>query len=60
MLAVPKPGSRSEWLLHCDGGIHYVWPCKYEAKGAALVLVVVFAIAAHISRKQNEAAKHHY
>ena len=57
MLTVPNPGSRNEWPAHCDGGIHYVWPCKF---GAELALVVVFAIAAHIPCKQNKAAKQHH
>jgi len=57
MLTVPNPGSRSEWPAHCDRGIHYVWPCKF---GAELALVVVSTIAAHIPRKQNEAAKQHH
>jgi hypothetical protein len=56
MLMVPNPGSRNEWPAHCDGGIHYVWPCKL---GAELALVIVFAIAALIPRKQNKAAKQH-
>jgi hypothetical protein len=55
MLMVPNPGSRSEWPAHCDRGIHYVWPCKF-----GVVRVVVSTIAAHILRKQNEAAKQHY
>src|SRR5262245_27553879 len=53
MLTVPNPSSRSERPAHCDGGIHYVWPCKLEA----LVLVMVFAIAAHIPHKQNKATE---
>src|SRR5262245_52859929 len=57
MLAVPKPGSRNRWPVHCEGGIHYVWPFKFERKPA---FVIVWAIAAHISRKQNKAAKQHY
>jgi hypothetical protein len=57
MLTVPNPGSRSEWPAHCDRGIHYVWPCKF---GVELLLVVVSTIAAHIPRKQNEAAKQHH
>ena len=56
MLTVPNPGSRSEWPAHCARGIHYVWPCKL---GAELALVIVFAIVAHIPRKQNKAAKQH-
>src|SRR5260370_35038036 len=56
MLMSPNPGSRNEWPAHCDGGIHYVWPFKL---GAELALVIVFAIAAHIPRKQNKAAKQH-
>lgn len=55
MLMVPNPGSRSEWPAHCDRGIHYVWPCKF-----GVVRVVVSTIAAHILRKQNEAAKQHH
>jgi hypothetical protein len=55
-LMVPNPVSRNEWPPHCDGGIHYVWPCKL---GAELALVIVFAIAAYIPRKQNKAAKQH-
>ena len=60
VLTVPNPGSRSDWPAHCDGGIHYVWPCKLGAEGSALVLVVVFAVAAHISHKQNKATKQHH
>ena len=56
MPTVPNPGSRNEWPAHCDGGIHYVWPCKF---GAELAIVVGFAVAAHIPRKQNKAAKLH-
>jgi hypothetical protein len=29
MLTVPNPGSRNGWPVHCDGGIHYVWPFKF-------------------------------
>ncbi len=50
LLTAPNPSSRSEWPAHCDGGIHYVWPRKL---GAELVFVFVFAIAAHIPRKQK-------
>jgi len=57
MLTAPNPSSRSEWPAHCDGGIHYVWPRKL---GAELVFVFVFAIAAHIPRKQKTAPKQHY
>ncbi|PYI95720.1 MAG: hypothetical protein DME98_15515 [Verrucomicrobia bacterium] len=57
MLMVPNPGTRNEWPAHCDEGTHYVWPFKF---GAQLALVIVFAIAAHIPRKQNKAAKQHY
>jgi len=57
MLTVPNPGARNEWPAHCDGGIHYIWPFKF---GAELVLVIVLAIAAHIPRKQNKAAKQHH
>src|SRR5260370_39414411 len=66
MLMVPNPGSRNEWPAHCDGGIHYLWPfkfgihCVWPCKlGAELAIVIVFAIAAHIPRKQNKAAKLH-
>ena len=55
--AVPNPGARNEWPAHCDGGIHYIWPFKF---GAELALVIVLAIAAHIPRKQNKAAKQHH
>src|SRR5437899_5088533 len=57
MLTVPNPGARNEWPAHCDGGIHYKWPFKF---GAELALVIVLAIAAHIPRKQNKAAKQHH
>jgi hypothetical protein len=61
MLTVPNPGSHSEWPAYCNGGIHYVWPCKLGAEGAAPVLVGLFAaIAAHIPHKQNKATKQHY
>src|SRR4030095_5956075 len=56
MLTMPNPGVRNEWPAHCDGGIHYIWPFKF---GFELVLVIVLAIAAHIPRKQNKAAKQH-
>src|SRR5262249_10990600 len=56
MLTVPNPGSRSEWPTHCEGGIHYVWPCKL---GAELALVIFFVIAAHVLRKWNKAARQH-
>jgi hypothetical protein len=57
MLTVPNPGARNERPAHCDGGIHYIWPFKF---GAKLTLVIVLAIAAHIPRKQNKAAKQDY
>jgi len=53
-LTAPNPGARNEWPAHWDGGIHYIWPFKF---GVELVLVIVLAIAAHILRKQNKAAK---
>jgi hypothetical protein len=57
MLTVPNPGSPNEWPMHWAEGIHYVWPGKY---GAELAFVIVFAIAAHVSRKQNKAANQHH
>src|SRR6266511_6183136 len=55
VLMVPNPGSRNERPAHCDEGTHYVWPFKFVAH-----LEIVFAIAAHIPRKQNKAVKQHY
>jgi len=57
MLTVPNPSARNEWPAHCYGGIHYIWPFKF---GAELALVIVLAIAAHIPRKQNKAARQHH
>jgi hypothetical protein len=57
MLTVPNPCARSEWPAHCDGEIHYVWPFKF---GAGLAFVIILAIAAHIPRKQNKAVKQHH
>ena len=57
MLTLPNPSSRNEWPAHCEGGIHYVWPRNW---GAELVLVIVFAIAAHILQKQTKAAKQYH
>jgi hypothetical protein len=57
MLTLPNPSSRNEWPAHCEGGIHYVWPRNW---GADLVLVIVFAIAAHILQKQTKAAKQYH
>jgi hypothetical protein len=47
---------RNGWPVHCEGGIHYVWPCKLVAE---LALVIFFAIAAHVLRKRNKAAGQH-
>ena len=30
MLMEPNPCCRNEWPVHCDEGIHYVWPFKLE------------------------------
>ena len=57
MLAVPNPCSRSEWSVHCEEGIHDVRPFKFQR---TLVNVVVWTIAAHVSRNKNEAAKQHH
>jgi len=57
MLAVPNPGSRNEWPVHCEGGIHHVWPFKFETEP---VNVIVWSIASHMPRKYNNAAKQHY
>jgi len=57
MLAVPNPGSRNGWPVHCDGGIHYVWPFKFEVE---LVNVIVWAIATHSPCKYNRAARQHH
>jgi hypothetical protein len=57
MLMVPNPGSQNEWPVHCDRGIHCVWPFNL---GAGLAIVVVFPITAHIPRRQNKPAKQHY
>ena len=57
MLTVPNPGSRNEWPSHCDGGIHYVWPCNF---GPDPAIVIVLALAAHLPRKQNKAAKQYH
>src|SRR5262249_5876117 len=57
MLAVPNPGSRNEWSVHCEEGIHHVRPFKFQR---TLVNVVVWTIAAHVSRNKNEAAKQHH
>jgi len=54
MLAMPNPGSGHEWPVHGDRGIHHVWPFKFEAE---LANVIVCAIAAHIPRKYNDAAR---
>ena len=60
MLMVPNPGSRNRWPVHCDRGIHLVWPFKLGAE-LGLVIVSVSAIAdAHIPRNQNRAAKQHH
>ena len=56
MLTVPSPGARNEWPVYCVGGIHYVWPFRF---GEEVALVMVFALTAHIPRKQNKAAKLH-
>jgi len=57
MLMVPNPGRRNQWPVHCDGGIHYVWPFNI---GAWLAVVIAFAIAAQMPGKQNKAAQQHY
>jgi hypothetical protein len=57
MLMVPNPGRRNEWPVHCDGGIHYIWPFNL---GAGVAVVIAFAIAADIPRKQNKAAQQHH
>ena len=56
MLMEPNPCRRNEWPVHCDEGIHYVWPLKL---GAGLAVVIAFAITAHIPRKQNKAEQQH-
>ena len=56
MLMEPNPCRRNEWPVHCDEGIHYVWPFKL---GAGLAVVIAFAITAHIPRKQNKAEQQH-
>ena len=57
MLMEPNPCCRNEWPVHCDEGIHYVWPFKL---GAGLAVIIAFAITAHIPRKQNKAEQQHY
>src|SRR4029453_9314334 len=57
MLMEPNPCCRNEWPVHCDEGIHSVWPFKL---GAGLAVVIAFAITGHIPRKQNKAEQQHY
>jgi len=54
MLMLPNPGSRNEWPLHCDGGIHHVRPVKF---GAEIGVVIICMIAPHIPRKNKKPAK---
>ncbi len=42
--------------MYCVGGIHYMGPFRF---GEEVALVMVFALTAHIPRKQNKAAKQH-
>jgi hypothetical protein len=56
MLVLPNPGSRNEWPLHCDGGIHHVRPFNF---GAELGVVIICVIAPHIPRKNKKPAKQH-
>ena len=42
--------------MHCDGGIHYVWPCNL---GKGVAVVVAFAIAPHIPHKKKKPAEQH-
>jgi hypothetical protein len=57
MLMVPNPGCRNEWPVHCDGGIHYVWPFNLWGE---IAVVIAFAIAANIPRKHIKAAQQHH
>jgi hypothetical protein len=57
MLMVPNPGCRNEWPVHCDGGIDCVRPFNF---GAWLAVVMAFAIAPHIPRKNKKAAEQHH
>src|SRR5215468_6443534 len=57
MLAVPNPGSRNEWPVHGEGGMHDVWPFKFETE---FLNVIVLAIASHSPHKYSKTAKQHY
>jgi hypothetical protein len=55
--AVPNPGSRNEWTVHGQGGMHDVWPFKFETE---FLNVIVLAIASQSPHKYSKTAKQHY
>ena len=57
MVMVPNPGGRNGRPVHCDGGIHYVWPFNF---GRWLAVVMAFAITPHIPRKKKEPTEQHH